>query len=182
VAFRLRSGSPLCAFDEELRIVAWNEAAECLTGIPAREALSRPCWSVLGGTADDGSLVCHRGCSGARLARDGWPLRPQTLTVKTAAGRRRMAVDTVTAGDVFVHLMRPAPRPDPPQRVPSVRLTPRRLQALGLLADGLSVRRIASCMGVRESTARNHVHGLLLDLDAHSQLEAVSRGRAEGLI
>jgi DNA-binding NarL/FixJ family response regulator len=126
--------------------------------------------------------VCHRGCSGARLARDGWPLRPQTLTIKTAAGRRRVAVDTVTAGDVVVHLMRPAPEPDPRDRIPSVRLTPRRLQVLRFLADGMSVRRIASRMGVRESTARNHVHALLLDLDAHSMLEAVSRGRSEGLI
>jgi DNA-binding CsgD family transcriptional regulator len=182
VAPRLRSGSALCAFDEELRIVAWNEAAEALTGIPACEALDRPCWSVLGGTADDGSLVCHRGCSGARLARDGWPLRPQTLMIKTAAGRRRVTVDTLTTGDVVVHVMRPASRLDPRDGVPSVRLTPRRLQVLRLLADGMSVRRIAARMGVRESTARNHVHALLVDLDAHSMLEAVSRGRAEGLI
>jgi len=172
----------MCAFDENLRIVAWNAAVETLTGVPAREALDQPCWTVLGGRGDDGSLICHRGCSGARLARTGWPVRPRALTIKTAAGRKRVCVETVTAGDLTVHLMRPAPKPDPPEPVPDVRLTPRRLQVLRLLADGDSVRSIAKRLGVRESTARNHVHALLVDLDAHSQLEAVSRARAQRLI
>ena len=182
MALRVRSGSPLCAFDANLRIVEWNKAAESVTGVSARDAVGRPCWEVLGGRADDGSLVCHKGCSGARLALTGWPLRPQALTIKTAAGRRRIVADTVSCGDVVVHLFRTAPKPEVQERVPRVRLTPRRLQVLRLLGDGMRVPKIAARLGVREATARNHVHALLVDLDAHSQLEAVSKGRDQGLI
>lgn len=180
VARRLRSGSPLCAFDRDLEIIEWNTAAEALTGIPAREAVGRPCWDVLGGRADDGSLICHRGCSGARLALTGWPLEPQALSIRTAAGRRRVVASTVASDDVVVHLLEPAPEERQEADTPPVMLTPRRRQVLHLLAAGLSVRSIASRLGVTEATTRNHVHGLLVDLDAHSQLEAVSKARELG--
>lgn len=182
VALRVRSGSPLCAFDANLKIVEWNKAAESLTGVSAQDAVGRPCWEVLGGRADDGSLVCHRGCSGARLALTGWPLRPQALTIKAAAGRRRIVADTVSCGDVVLHLFHPAPNPEVGEHAPRVRLTPRRLQVLRLLSEGMRVPKVAARLGVREATARNHVHALLVDLDAHSQLEAVSKGRELGLI
>jgi PAS domain S-box-containing protein len=186
VSFRLRSGTALCAFDGNLEVVAWNEAAEKLTGLRQREALGRPCWAVLAGTADDGSLVCHRGCSGARLACKGWPLGPQTLNIKTARGRRRVRVETVALRrdeeQLIVHLFQPASKRRPPPRQRAMALTPRRLQVLRLLGEGLSVRRIACRLGLREATVRNHVHGLLVDLDAHSQLQAVAKGRDAGLL
>jgi PAS domain S-box-containing protein len=43
-----RSGDALLVFDDDLRIVAWNEAAEELTGIAFEKAVGRPCWEVLG--------------------------------------------------------------------------------------------------------------------------------------
>jgi DNA-binding CsgD family transcriptional regulator len=183
VAARLVSGTALCAFDRDLlEVVAWNEEAERVTGIRREHALGRPCWAVLGGRSDDGTLVCHRGCSGARLARSGWPLAPQALSIRTETGRRRVAVETVSCGDVIVHLFRPAPKAERPAPSPRVSLSPRRLEVLRLLGQGMRVRAIAARLGIREATARNHVHGLLVDLGAHSQLEAVSRGRAHGLI
>lgn len=186
MSFRLRSGTALCAFDANLEIVAWNEAAEELTGVREREAVGRPCWAVLCGTTDDGSLVCHRGCSGARLARTGWPLGPQTLNIKTARGRRRVTLETVTlrreGEQVIVHLFRPDDGGNQRPRRRTVTLTPRRLQILHLLGEGVPVRRIARRLDLREATVRNHVHGLLVDLDAHSQLEAVAKGREQGLV
>jgi DNA-binding CsgD family transcriptional regulator len=186
VYLRLRSGTALCAFDGDLEVVAWNEAAEELTGIREREALGRPCWAVLAGTADDGSLVCHKGCSGARLACKGWPLGPQTLNIKTAYGRRRVRVETVTLHrdreQLIVHLFHPSARRERRPCRQTVKLTPRRLQILRLLAEGMPVRQIARRLSLREATVRNHVHALLVDLDAHSQLEAVAKGRDHGLI
>jgi DNA-binding CsgD family transcriptional regulator len=184
---RIRSGTPLCAFDADLQVVAWNEAAEGLTGIPACEALGRPCWSVLRATADDGSLVCHKGCSGARLARQDWPVGEQILNISTVRGRRRVAVETLTAraGASFlaVHLFRPAPAAVVrPKRTKAVALTARQLEVLGLLAEGLPVQAIASRLGRHESTVRSHVHGVIVELDAHSQLEAVAKARRRGLV
>jgi DNA-binding CsgD family transcriptional regulator len=184
---RLRSGSALCAFGSDLDVVAWNEAAERLTGVRAREALGRPCWAVLRGTGDDGSLVCHQGCSGARLARNGWPVAEQFLTISTTQGRRRVAVETVTArherSAVTIHLLRPAPRTAVPARAPeAVSLSPRRREVLGLLSEGLSARAIAARLRTRESTVRSHIHGVLVELDAHSQLQAVAKARRLGWV
>ena len=51
-----------------------------------------------------------------------------------------------------------------------------------LLAQGNAVKTIARELGLRESTVRNHVRLLLQALGAHSQLEAVARARAFGLV
>jgi PAS domain S-box-containing protein len=66
-----RSGDALFAFDPDLTIVSWNRAAEKLTGVSAGAAVGRHCWEVLGGHDERGNLVCHPGCSTARLAREG---------------------------------------------------------------------------------------------------------------
>jgi DNA-binding NarL/FixJ family response regulator len=62
------------------------------------------------------------------------------------------------------------------------RLTPRQHEILGLLAEGKAVKKIARLLGLTETTVRNHVRLLLLALGAHSQLEAVARARAHGLL
>jgi DNA-binding CsgD family transcriptional regulator len=178
----------MCAFGADLRIVSWNDGAERLTGIPAEEAVGNRCWEVLGGHADDGSLVCHKGCSGARLAREGWPLSTQTLTIKTANGRRRVAVETITSfedsGFLMMHLMRPAPEQvaQPCNRQRRATLTPRQLEVLKLLEAGIRARGIAERLSLTESTVRNHVRTLLAELGAHSQLEAVYKARCQGLL
>jgi PAS domain S-box-containing protein len=106
VKTEFRSGDALFVFDEERTILSWNPVAEELTGIAASEAVGKPCWDVLGGVDERGSLVCHPGCSGARLAGEGWPVKCQRLLVKTAAGTRRgVWVSTIacTRGDQPAH-------------------------------------------------------------------------------
>jgi DNA-binding CsgD family transcriptional regulator len=61
-------------------------------------------------------------------------------------------------------------------------LTPRMLETLRLLADGLSTDEIADTLGVARETARNYIRRLLRALGVHSRLEAVVRGRETGLI
>jgi DNA-binding CsgD family transcriptional regulator len=183
------SGAALFVFDESLRVVCWNDGAEQLTGIPAAEAVGRPCYEVVGGYDDRGNLVCHPGCSRARLVREGRCVPTLEMHVRTAGGRRRLAFETVTAqseeGPLFLHLMRDAPpapesRPAPAGLVPE--LTPRQQEILGLLGDGHPVKTIARRLGLMETTVRNHVRLLLLALGAHSQLEAVARAREYGLV
>lgn len=190
--FRLATAAPVFALDEELTVVAWNESAERLTGIDAADAVGRPCWDVLAGRDDDGGVVCHRSCSRARLAREGWPLEALEMHIRCAKGRRRVAIDTVAVADrerpLFLHLMRDAPsspagrRRLPGEMGPPPRLTPRQLEVLHLLGDGIPARAIAARLGLTESTVRNHIRAMLLGLGAHSQLEALFRARCHGLV
>jgi PAS domain S-box-containing protein len=184
------SDTALFVFDEDLRILCWNGGAERLTGIGSDEAVGRPCWEVIAGHDDGGNLVCHRGCSRARLVGEGRCVPETAIHVRTAGGRRRLSFETITAaserGPLFLHVLRDAaaPRTDaaPPPAGPVPRLTPRQHEILGLLAEGKAVKKIARLLGLTETTVRNHVRLLLLALGAHSQLEAVARARAHGLL
>jgi PAS domain S-box-containing protein len=178
-----RSGDALFAFASDLTVVSWNGAAEELTGIPADEAVGRSCWEVLGGHDERGDLVCHRGCSTARLARENWPVACQALLIEAREGRRRVHVSTIAVDDgdsrLFLHLLVPREGCPPPE---SPRLTARQREVLHLLADGLSAKAIAARLVVAEATARNHIRAILVALGAHSQLEAVATARRLELI
>ena len=175
-----RSGDALFAFDPDLTIVSWNRAAEELTGVSADTAVGRHCWEVLGGHDERGNLVCHPGCSTARLAREGWPVACQGLLINAREGKQRVAVSTVVVdeGDrpLFVHVMVPHRVSSPPGTAPVV-LTPRQQQVLRLLADGVPAKVIATRLGLAEATVRNHIRAILAALETHSQLEAIAKAR-----
>ena len=179
------SGDALIAFDPDLTIVSWNRAAEELTGVSAEAAVGRYCWEVLGGHDEGGNLVCHPGCSTARLAREGWPVPCQGLLIKARDGERRVAVSTVVVdeGDrrLFAHVMVPHLETPSPRAVPVV-LTPRQRQVLRLLADGVPAKVIATRLGLAEATVRNHIRAILAALETHSQLEAIAKARRLQLI
>jgi DNA-binding CsgD family transcriptional regulator len=61
-------------------------------------------------------------------------------------------------------------------------LTPRQLETLRLLGEGLETKQIAERLGVADETARNHIRALLRALGVHSRLEAVIAGRRLGLL
>ena len=181
------SGDALFVFDEELRIVSWNRAAEELTGFRTEEVIGRRCWQVLGGTEEDGALVCHRRCSYARLAQEGWPVRCHDLLIRTDSGRRRVALSTIALNGaeprLFLHVMRSAPKGAPEGTTPrGIDLTPRELQVLELLGEGLPAKAIAEKLGIAILTVRNHIRAVLLELGVHSQLEALAKARREGLL
>jgi PAS domain S-box-containing protein len=177
-ATNFRSGDAVFAFDSDLLIVSWNRAAEELTGVSADEAVGRHCWEVLGGHDDCGDLVCHRGCSTARLARENWPIACQRLLIEAPEGMRRVRVSTVAVDDgdsrLFLHVLVPNEgRSRPASRL----LTMRQEEVLRLLADGLPAKVIATQLGVVEVTVRNHIRAILVALGAHSQLEAIAKAR-----
>jgi PAS domain S-box-containing protein len=193
----IRSGDALFTFDCDLTILSWNRAAEELTGIAQADAVGRPCWEVVGGVDERGSLVCHAGCSGARLAGQGWPVRCQRLLVKTTSGTRKAVwVSTIAVRNgekdgedpLYLHLMRngpevlsdDAPPAKPAGRAP--RLTNRQLEVLELIRGGFSAKAIAGRLGIAEPTVRNHIRAILLELGSHSQLEALAQARRWGLI
>jgi two-component system nitrate/nitrite response regulator NarL len=74
------------------------------------------------------------------------------------------------------------PTPSPAAPADTIRLSRRQREVLGLLAEGLPARVIATRLGITETTARNHIHRLLQRLGCHSQLQAVARARRWHLI
>jgi DNA-binding CsgD family transcriptional regulator len=192
----VRSGDAVFAFGDDLIIRTWNEATARLTGIPAEEAVGLPCWLVLGASGPRGEMLCHAGCANARIAREGWPVEPQTMDVPGVTGeKQRVRTSTVRidhAGErLYLHVLQPAavgeeepepePEPDPgAERAPE--LTARQRQILELAAHGRGARSIAAELRLAESTVRNHIRGILLAFGAHSQLEAVAKARRCGVL
>jgi PAS domain S-box-containing protein len=181
-----RSGDALFAYDADMRILLWNDEAERLTGIPAAEALGRPCWDVIHGVDERGALICHAGCSGARLAREGWPVPCHRMVIRTQAGARRVSVSTVAvriagAEPIVLQLLRNGSVEDG-GKPPDTSLTPRQLEVLELLADGVPAKVIAQRLGIAQVTVRNHIQAILTELRCHSQLEAVAEARRRHLL
>jgi DNA-binding NarL/FixJ family response regulator len=65
---------------------------------------------------------------------------------------------------------------------PGSDLTGRELEVLRLLAQGLSNHAIATGLGIRLATVRNHVQSVIEKLHAHSKLEAVATAMRAGII
>jgi two-component system, NarL family, nitrate/nitrite response regulator NarL len=61
-------------------------------------------------------------------------------------------------------------------------LTPREMDVLRLLAQGLSNRKIAAQLAVSERTVKYHVSAILAKLEAANRTEAVMRAIEQGLI
>jgi DNA-binding NarL/FixJ family response regulator len=61
-------------------------------------------------------------------------------------------------------------------------LTPRELDVLNLIAQGLRNKEIATLLGVTEETVKTHVKGLLAKLDARDRTAAISIAVSRGLL
>ena len=75
---------------------------------------------------------------------------------------------------------RDAERADIEERIK--RLSPRELDVLEMLAEGLSNKMIAHRLSISDHTAKFHVNSILAKLDAGTRTEAVTRGIRLGLI
>ena len=186
MAEKYRSGDALFAYDANLTVVAWNGAAERLTGISAAEAIGQPCWDVLHGVSERGDVICHPGCSSARLAREGWPVSCSRMLIGTPSGRKLVSVSTISVhrngeAPVTLNLLRNGNAVEPTAKA-AERLTRRQVDVLQLLAEGAQAKTIATRLGIAETTARNHIAGVLRRLGCHSQLEAVAEARRRGLL
>ncbi len=65
---------------------------------------------------------------------------------------------------------------------PQQALTPREIEVLAMLAEGLGNKAIAWRLGISEHTVKFHVGSILVKLNASSRTEAVTLGIRQGLI
>jgi DNA-binding NarL/FixJ family response regulator len=92
------------------------------------------------------------------------------------AVRRIRAGETLMSMDEIVALLSYAGRRDEEERderAAVALLTPRELEVLRALADGLDSRQIAEALHITLRTERNHVASILSKLGVHSQLQAL---------
>jgi DNA-binding NarL/FixJ family response regulator len=70
------------------------------------------------------------------------------------------------------------------ERIPesSVKLTPREVEIINKIADGLPNKEIARQLYIEEQTVKNHVHNILDKLQLHNRLEAVQYARERKLL
>lgn len=64
----------------------------------------------------------------------------------------------------------------------SIQLTPKETQTLRCISHGMSYNEAARSMGVSLSTVQSHIRSLYRKLEVRSQVQAVGKARAEGLL
>ncbi|MBD2099898.1 response regulator transcription factor [Leptolyngbya sp. FACHB-261] len=110
------------------------------------------------------------------------------LAPETTANELVAAVEAAAAGlvvlqadlaELWLNDLPPSPRPNP---VLLQALTPREIEVLQMLAEGLGNKTIARRMSISEHTVKFHVSSIFNKLNASSRTEAVTLGARQGLI
>ncbi|HEY6345882.1 MAG TPA: response regulator transcription factor [Bryobacteraceae bacterium] len=120
-----------------------------------------------------GDVTPHEGLrAGARavLGRDASPAQIAAALQAAAAGL--IAVPAHDSGALAPPLAEESAEP----------LTPRELDVLEMLAEGLSNKMIAYRLSISEHTAKFHVNSILAKLNSGTRTEAVMRGVRLGLV
>lgn len=107
------------------------------------------------------------------------------ITKHKAVGEVASAVRAAHSGEALISpsmLARLLPRLRRREQGPGVDLTPREMEVLKLLAEGVSNAAIAERLVLSLHTVRNHVQNVIGKLGAHSKLEAVANAVREGIL
>ena len=68
------------------------------------------------------------------------------------------------------------------QKKPLVRMSPREIEVLTLVARGSRNRDVAETLHIGENTVKNHLNAIFIKLDAQDRTEAVTIALARGII
>ncbi len=124
----------------------------------------------------------------AALAAEVWALGPRGLLLRDAPAERLIAALGAAGQGIFAldpalaeSLMRAAPFSGN-HLPPADDLTPRELEVLHLLAEGLPNKTIARQLGISEHTVKFHINALMGKLGAQSRTDAVVRATRQGLL
>lgn len=99
------------------------------------------------------------------------------LAALQALGRGLVVLDSALAADLLL-----SAQPEAAGERPVEALTPREIEVLQLLAEGLPNKAIAQRLGVSDHTVKFHVNAILGKLGAQSRTEAVVRATRLGFI
>jgi two-component system, NarL family, response regulator YdfI len=126
----------------------------------------------------------------APWVRDALRAGVRAVLPRDATGEEIVAaVEAAAAGFIvlqpsdFDSLLPPAAaRPRAASLAPLQSLSPREIEVLRMLAEGLGNKEIAWRLGISEHTVKFHINSIFTKLDASSRTEAVTIGIRQGLI
>jgi DNA-binding CsgD family transcriptional regulator len=145
-------------------VLTTNRAARTLLGAPAP---GQACWQLMRGAGGAAELPCRTGCTRELYVRgvdDSFVcavrLRDHGYTLCCAPGAHAVVTTLIPAVE----------RPEPWEKP-----TPREVDVLRLLAEGLTNHEIAAALGVKERTVRAHVENLRGKLGAPTRAAIIAR-------
>lgn len=189
--------------DSDQTIVAWNSAAERIFGITKSDAIGKKCYDVLPTDDSSGRSTCKQDCFVIKNAHRSRLTRDFDVNVKDKDGQEKILNMSILlppsrgGNKEVIHLFRDVtgrraietvereianaavPNADSPAIPP---LTRREDQVMRLLGAGKNTGEIATALGIKPLTARNHVTRLLTKLNCSSRLEAVALANRAGFI
>lgn len=176
VAGQLSPGAEPLSLDGVLQVIVWDLGA---TPDPDVERLAE----VGGGGAGPPVLAL---VSREETASEALAAGARGILFREVDGRRLAAAARAVAEGLLVlddglaaAVLREQPAAPPELAEP---LTPRELEVLQLLAQGLSNKAIGDRLGISEHTAKFHVNAILGKLGAQGRTDAVVRAARLGLI
>ncbi len=130
------------------------------------------------------AAITSRSETGTRLS-DLYPRHQVPMTRTTGSSADTWLPTRTAAPGATFSALPSEPVPAAGRAVPDEQprlLTPRELEVLHLVGDGVATRDVAARLGISQHTVRKHVQTILGKLDAHSKLEGVARARRLGLL
>jgi DNA-binding NarL/FixJ family response regulator len=157
-----------------------------LDGVAATRQIQETCPEtkvIILTTFDDDAYVFD----GLRAGAAGYLLKDvpseQLAEAIRAAARGEAVIHPSVIRKVVAELTRLTERERVRREQPLVDpLSPREMEVLALLAEGLSNQEIAERLTVAPGTAKNHVSNVLAKLDVHDRAHAVLRAQEIGLL
>jgi len=165
----------LMAEDDSIEVVSADPDVVLVAGVPARP-FDAPTVLL---SRDTPSVESYGNSVRAHLPPDA--TASEVLTAVAAVGQGLVVLTQAQAERLLPARPRRQGFPgDLPRLVEA--LTPREIEVLRLMSDGLVNKEIAERLGISEHTAKFHVASILGKLQASSRTEAVAQGMRRGLI
>ncbi len=146
------------------QVVGVSQAARRLLGSAVRGA----CWSMMKSVPDATGLPCTEGCVRALLSNER-PVEARRVSLRG----RRFELRCEPVGDQIVTTLRAQ---QAEQTNDAERLTPREVEVLKLLAEGLDGGEIAQQLEIRIGTVRTHVEHMRERLGTRTRAGLVAKG------
>jgi two-component system, NarL family, nitrate/nitrite response regulator NarL len=158
----------------EHAVIVVDAAAGLIATLPVLRSILIDCRIVVFGlSADEDVLACARHDVSGYLDRSAGIDELISAIARVSSGEL-VCPPSVTS--VLIRQVGMSPTVEPTPR----RLTPRELEIIALLEEGLSNKQIAVRLQIEVATVKNHVHNVLDKLDVNRRSQAATRCREAG--